>query len=71
MMATLTIRTRANALRYIAPFASDLVTPLSMLSARIENSTAPTANSQTVQTIVKSQNIVLNVMSCDPETETE
>lgn len=47
----------------MAPLAIDRATPLSMLSACMEKSTAPTANNHTAATMVKSQNIVLNMMS--------
>lgn len=60
MIAILKIIARARTAIYTPPLAIDLVEPLFVLRARIENRTAPTATSQIATTMVRTANVILN-----------
>ena len=60
MIATLIIRARMKVLMYIAPLASDRVSPVSSSIACIENNTAPIAKVQRVPTMVNTKKVTLN-----------
>ena len=55
----------------MVPLAKDVVTPLLVLRAPMEKTTAPVTMSHTPTTMVKTQNIVLNMSSCEPDTDTK
>ena len=54
----------------MVPLAKDVVTPLLVLRAPMEKTTAPVTMSHTPTTMVKTQNIVLNISNCEPDTDT-